>query len=133
MNHSRSHILSISLGKMSRAVMGLLFFVLLGSAALAEETAVPDGPKIYKKDCASCHSGGVKGFLAKAPKTGKDSAWEKYFQGGTDQAVSDVFAGTKKHQAIGKESGYTKAEIAAAVQHIVSSTPALAKAETQTD
>ncbi len=85
-------------------------------------TVFADGESTYKEHCGSCHGGGFKGMLARAPKTGKQSAWTDYFKVSVDQSTSDVFKGTPKHKAMGKEADLSQEEIRAAVDFILSKT-----------
>lgn len=81
-----------------------------------------DGESIYSENCGSCHNGGFKGMMARAPKIGKDSAWKKRFANGLEQTQSGVLSGTDKHKAMGTEAGLSAEQINEAIAYILSKT-----------
>ncbi len=85
-------------------------------------TAQADGQSTYAANCGSCHGGGFKGMMARAPKTGKDKAWKKYFSVSVEESKSKVFDGTGKHKGMGTEANLTLEEVSAAVDYILSKT-----------
>ena len=97
-------------------------FLMLGLSIFIPSITFADGESIYTQHCGSCHNGGLKGLMARAPKIGKDSAWKKYFLTGVDDTKNKVFIGTDKHKAMGKEANLSADEIGAAVDHILSET-----------
>ena len=81
-----------------------------------------DGEEIYSDHCGSCHNGGLKGFMAGAPKIGDEEDWSEYFLNGVDMAKTKVFSGSDDHKGMGKEANLTEAQVGASVDYIVSKT-----------
>lgn len=102
----------------SKFTSATIAVTLLGSAFVAQA----DGQSIYSEHCSSCHNGGFKGFMAGAPKVGKDSAWKEYFAVSVEESTNNVFNGSEKHKAMGEEESLTLEEVKAAVGYITSIT-----------
>lgn len=90
-----------------------------------EVNAAEDGKAVYEQNCETCHGGGFKGFLAGAPKTGKDADWAELFTNGPDAAKKTVLAGNDDHTSMAKEKGLSAEQVSAAVDYVISQTPAL--------
>lgn len=82
--------------------------------AVADVTA-PDGEKIYKGLCFSCHDMGVAG----APKLGDKAAWAPRIATGMDALHASSLNGKNAMPAKGGNPALSDAEVAAAVDWMV--------------
>lgn len=80
------------------------------------------GKEIFDNECASCHTGGFKGWVSGAPDISDAEDWEKALKKGLTTMTKNVFEGTKRHEEKGGCEDCTDSEIKAAVEYIVSET-----------
>lgn len=78
------------------------------------------GEKIFKKECASCHTGGFKGFMSGAPDIDDVEDWAKSLEKGLTVMTKNIFEGTKRHEEKGGCEDCSKEEIKAAIEYILS-------------
>lgn len=78
-----------------------------------------DGKSIFDESCASCHTGGIKGWLTGAPELGDKEAWAPLIKEGVEHLTAVTMAGKESMPAKGGCEDCTEADIAAAVQYLV--------------
>ncbi|HOX89140.1 MAG TPA: c-type cytochrome [Burkholderiaceae bacterium] len=86
------------------------------AAAAPAAPAADAGKKLYDTSCAACHASGVAG----APKFGDKAAWAPRIKTGEAAMVASVIKGKGAMPPKGAAASATEAEIAAAVQYMVS-------------
>lgn len=80
------------------------------------------GSDIYMRACESCHSGGFKGWLTGAPKTGELDDWKPFFEKGAVVMTEHTIDGTEGMEANGGCKDCNSEQIRAAVDYIISNT-----------
>ena len=89
------------------------------STVLSNENS---GKEIFDNECASCHTGGFKGWISGAPDISDAEDWGKSLEKGLATMTKNVFEGTKRHEEKGGCEDCTEAEIKAAIEYIISET-----------
>ncbi len=75
----------------------------------------------FKNVCASCHTGGMKGFLSGAPNISNKGDWQKYLKRDSVQEMRKiVLHGTKDHKPRGDCRTCTDQQIIEAIDYILS-------------
>ena len=104
----------------------LLLSIITAFGALFMNNSVPelnsDGKTVFENSCASCHTGGFKGWMSGAPEIGEKEEWTKFFEKGESSMNKNVFEGTKRHEAKGGCDDCSKEQIEAAIKFILSET-----------
>ncbi len=80
------------------------------------------GKALFDKVCASCHTGGFKGWISGSPEIGEYDEWEPYFKDGLSVMVKHINEGTDKHEAKGECEDCTEEQIKAAIEYIMTET-----------
>lgn len=80
------------------------------------------GKEIFKNNCASCHTGGFKGWVTGAPEIGELEEWKESFEKNNQELVNIVFTGANDHELKGGCDACTKDQIRAAIEYIMSKT-----------
>jgi len=78
------------------------------------------GKAIFEKNCASCHTGGFKGWMTGAPEIGEKEEWKPFFDKGASVMTTHIYEGTKKHEKYDKVC--SKEQIKLAVEYIIAET-----------
>jgi len=81
-----------------------------------------NGQKVFKENCASCHTGGFKGWITGAPEIGYPDEWEPYFEKDFEVLVKNVNEGTEGHEVKGGCDTCPEESIKSAVKYILSET-----------
>ena len=81
-----------------------------------------DGKTTFENSCASCHTGGFKGWMSGAPEIGEKEDWAKFFEKGESTMNKNVFEGSKRHETKGGCDDCTEEQIEAAIAYILSET-----------
>lgn len=78
------------------------------------------GKETFENECASCHTGGFKGFMSGAPDIDDTEDWEKSKEKELSVLTKDIIEGTKRHEAKGGCEDCSNEEIKAAIEYILS-------------
>lgn len=84
----------------------------------ANITASSSAKDIYDQTCAGCHSGGLKGWLTGAPKTGDKEAWEGLNAKGVEAMTAASIQGFEKMPAKGGCNQCSDEQIKATVEYM---------------
>jgi cytochrome c5 len=90
-------------------------FVTLTGTALAAE----DGAKVFEEACASCHTGGIGGWMSGAPDMDDADDWEGVLEKGTEALTLATITGIGEMPPMGKCETCTEEQIGAAVEYMV--------------
>ena len=74
----------------------------------------PDGPAIFKQQCAKCHASGTGG----APKIGDKGAWAKHIGGGLDHLKQLAIKGNGAMPARGGNPDLSDIEVTRAIVYM---------------
>lgn len=99
--------------------VALLFLV---SGISAAQEAPKMGEEIYKSACESCHSGGFKGWVTGAPKTGEIEEWKPFIEKGVVIMTENTIKGTDGMDPNGGCKVCNPEQIRAAIDYIISNT-----------
>jgi len=77
------------------------------------------GPEVYQGSCATCHSGGLKGWLTGAPKVGDKEAWKPLIAKGVDAMTIFSIKGVNKMPAKGGCTQCSDEQIKFAIEHML--------------
>ncbi len=80
------------------------------------------GKKTFEESCASCHTGGFKGWMSGSPEIGEYDEWEMYFKDGLEAMTKRINEGTERHEAKGDCKDCTEDQIKAAIEYIMAET-----------
>lgn len=80
------------------------------------------GEEVFNDNCASCHTGGFKGWLTGAPKIGETKEWKKSFEKDMQDLVTTVYTGSDDHKLKGGCDACTEEQIKVAIEYIKSQT-----------
>ncbi len=98
----------------------LIFFGVANANTFAQgNTPSREAKKLYEEYCASCHSGGFKGWMTSAPEIGEIDEWKSFFDKGIEEMTHNVFTGEKKHEIKGECEDCSKEEIQATIEYIM--------------
>ncbi len=106
----------------------IIFLIFVTSILLASTDSLltniedNDGEKIFEETCASCHTGGFKGWMTGAPEIGDYDDWEIYFKDGLTEITKHIYNGTDRHEAKGDCDECSEEQIKAAIEYIISNT-----------
>lgn len=103
--------------KLAFALLALISLVGCGSKE-AEITASSSAEDIYKQSCASCHNGGLKGWLTGAPETGDKEAWKALNAKGIEALTAVSIQGFEKMPAKGGCDKCSAEQIKATVEYM---------------
>ena len=95
----------------------LINFVIITGASAQEENNA--GKNIFNNECASCHSGGFKGWVSGAPEIGNTTEWQTFLQKGQLKMTQATINGTQGMEPKGGCNKCTDTEIQSAVKYIV--------------
>lgn len=77
------------------------------------------GEKVFENNCASCHSGGLKGWLSGAPAIGDKSDWSEFFDKNSLETMkSVVLNGENNHKKKGGCEDCSDDDINLAVDYV---------------
>lgn len=99
-----------------------LFLTTWGSSSLAQDNNIRDAKTIYENHCASCHNGGLKGWMTGAPEIKDIDGWKTFFEKDVEKMTHNVYTGEKKHEIKGECEDCSKSEIKATIEYIISVT-----------
>ncbi|NRB22668.1 c-type cytochrome [Shewanella sp.] len=88
---------------------------------IADEINV-SGQAVFVENCASCHSGGFKGWITGAPAIGEKQAWQEFLAKGVDKMSQATIEGVDGMDPMGGCDSCTEEQIVAAVEYLVSQT-----------
>ncbi len=92
----------------------MLLTLFTGTVAQAETDT-------FKAVCASCHTGGFKGFMSGAPNVNEKSDWRKFVKRDSVEKMREiVFYGTKDHKAKGGCKECTVQQISTSINYMLS-------------
>ena len=93
--------------------------VLVGcSSSSSSVTATSTGEEIYAENCASCHSGGFKGWMTGAPELGDKAVWKPLIAKGVDAMTTFSIKGVNKMPAKGGCKTCSDEQIKATVEYM---------------
>lgn len=99
----------------------LSFMSLVGcGGSNAEVTEDSSGEEVYLASCATCHSGGFKGWMTDAPEIGDKAAWKPLIGKGIEGLTLASVNGIGKMPQKGGCKTCSNAQIKAAVEYMVS-------------
>lgn len=80
------------------------------------------GETTFKNECASCHTGGFKGWVSGSPEIGVKADWVEFFKKSTLEMTQATIKGTEGMDPKGGCKNCTDEEIEQAVEYIVTQT-----------
>ncbi len=95
------------------AALATLFVIAL-QPALAE-----DGKAVFENACASCHTGGIGGFMSGAPDIDDKADWQSALAKNVDELTTNTIEGFGGMPPRGKCADCSDAQIRAAVEYMV--------------
>lgn len=90
--------------------------VAAGLLVISGQTFAANGKAVYDATCAACHAAGAAG----APKPGDKAAWAPRIATGMAAMTASALKGKGVMPAKGGNSGLSDADVAAAVEYMVS-------------
>lgn len=83
--------------------------------------AVADGQQVFENVCASCHTGGFKGWVSGAPDVRDAQEWAPYLQRDSLEVMRRIVVkGNADHKPKGDCEDCTEAEVIQAIDYLLS-------------
>lgn len=92
---------------------------LVANVSLAANATDNKGKEVFDKGCASCHTGGFKGWVSGAPEIGVKEDWLKYMKNGPEKMTKVTIEGGEGMDPMGGCKTCSEAQIKAAVDYII--------------
>jgi cytochrome c5 len=106
-NNSISRVVAIALATV---------VVNFSMAVNAEENS---GKQVFEQECASCHTGGFKGWVSGAPEIGSKEDWLNFINKGPKKMTKVTIEGGEGMDPMGGCKTCSEAQIKAAVDYII--------------
>ncbi len=100
-------------------IVTIALTALVVNVSLAANATDNTGKEVFEKECASCHTGGFKGWVSGAPEIGVKEDWLKYMKNGPEQMTKVTIEGSDGMDPMGGCETCSKAQIKGAVDYIV--------------
>ena len=89
------------------------------SVLTAPAFATDDGETVFKQACASCHTGGIGGWMSGGPDIDDKQKWQPLLAKGVEALTFATINGIGEMPPRGKCTTCTDEQIGAAVEYIV--------------
>lgn len=97
----------------------MLVLSILSAGFVSAKEQAETGKEIYLNDCASCHSGGFKGWVTGAPETGNKPDWVEFEKEGVEKMTEITIKGGDGMDPMGGCKTCSKEQIREAVEYII--------------
>ncbi|GAA3933983.1 c-type cytochrome [Litoribacillus peritrichatus] len=104
--------------KLKLALISSMFMGLVGCSGGVDITASSTAEEIYNASCASCHGGGLKGWMTGAPEVGDVETWKPLQAKGVEAMTLFSIKGVNKMPARGGCKTCTDEQIKATVEYM---------------